>query len=411
MRRGTGVGLAVAAIVSTLHAGAARADDRGDAESLFRIGSAAFDAARYADAAGAFEQAYAKLPLPAIAFSLAQAQRLQYFIDNQPARLQRAVELYHAYIEQQKAGGRIADAAANLGTIEPLLRQLQASGVAIGGGAQARVTQLVVSSDVASARATIDGVSGAVPFMRDVSAGEHDIAIEADGYAPYRGKALAVDGQMRPVEHALVALPATLLVDAPASAHLAIDGRDAGEAWRGKLELPAGPHLVVLSERGHVAIARDLVLTRGASTRLDGKLATTRQRKIARVVWIAGGAATVATGIAVGFALHADSEATSDLAKITAGNASTDTESRYATHRTERDHDVTTSEAFGGVALAALVTGAALYWFDDRAPEIPRKLEIAPSASPTGRRGDRPREVLTADQARPFAWRGHTPGL
>ena len=362
----------------------AHADDRGDAEALYRVGERAFNAAHYADAADTFEQAYAKLPLPAIAFSLAQAHRLQYFIDNQPAHLKRAVELYHLYIDQQKDGGRIADAATNLGTIEPLLRQLEASGVAMGAMARTRTTRLVVSTDVVGAKATVDGTSGTVPFVREVTPGPHAVAIEAEGYVAYHGTALAIDGEMVPVEPALAPQPAALVIDAPRGAHVVIDGRAAGDAPLGKLELPAGPHLVVITQRGHMPIARDLVLARGNAQRIAAPLATTRQRKVARGVLIGGGALVVAAGVAGLVTYSASSDASADHDRIVAGNASEATLAHYQKRRAERDADLPATEALAGVALAALVTGAALYWFDDRAPEAPRKLEITPTVSASG---------------------------
>jgi len=180
-------------LVCLLAPAVALADDKSDAETLFRSGERAFTAAHYADAADAFEQAYAKLPLPAIAFSLAQAHRLQYFVDNQPQHLDRAVQLYHAYIDKQKTGGRVADAVANLAQIEPLLRELQASGAMKGGApVVAKRTRLMVTSDVEGARATIDGDGGPTPLVREVTPGEHTVVVEADGYASYTVKTSAI---------------------------------------------------------------------------------------------------------------------------------------------------------------------------------------------------------------------------
>ena len=80
-------------------------------------------------------------------FFMAQAHRLQYFTTNQPQHLVRAGELYHAYIDQQKTGGRIADAVTALADIEPLLRQLGPNAMkAIAPVAKA--TRLVVIADV-----------------------------------------------------------------------------------------------------------------------------------------------------------------------------------------------------------------------------------------------------------------------
>jgi hypothetical protein len=377
-----------AVILACLVAGAstAQADDRADAQALFRVGEAAFNAAHYGDAAEAFEQAYAKLALPAIAFSTAQAHRLQYFVDNQPAHLARAVALYHVYIDQQKEGGRIADAVANLGTIEPLLHQLQASGVAMGSAASAPKTRLIVSTDAPRARATIDGESGPVPYAREVTPGEHAVTIEAEGFVPYSGKVLAVDGIMVPVERDLAPKSARLAVaKAPSGARVSIDGRSAGEPSAAGFELPAGPHLIVITARGRVPLARDLSFDRGQTIALDAPLATTRQRRAARYTLIGGGVLAVLGGVEALSARSADHDASQLYTQsITTGGLAGGDLATYNQRRADRDNDVHASEVFAGAAVAALVTGAALYWFDDpREPESVHSIApVAPMVGP-----------------------------
>ena len=124
VRRLAALGGTFAAAVLLLTAQPARADEKAEAQKRFRSGEVAFKAGDYVVAAEAFEEAYALLPLPAIAFSTAQSYRLQYFIDKQPARLRRAVELYRVYVDQTPKGGRREDAVANLAEVEPLLGRL-----------------------------------------------------------------------------------------------------------------------------------------------------------------------------------------------------------------------------------------------------------------------------------------------
>src|SRR5438445_11938404 len=94
--------------VATAHA------DRSKAEQYFYAGEAAFKNQNFAAAAANFELAYREDPLPEIAFSAAQAYRRQYFIDGKPDHVKRAFDLYQAYLDKVKTGGRVADAADGL---------------------------------------------------------------------------------------------------------------------------------------------------------------------------------------------------------------------------------------------------------------------------------------------------------
>src|SRR5262245_36246218 len=79
---------------------AARADDVAAAKDLFKAGAAAYGAGDYRAAIQALEGAYRLTPLPAIAFSLAQAERREFFVSREPSHLARAVELFRLYLTQ-----------------------------------------------------------------------------------------------------------------------------------------------------------------------------------------------------------------------------------------------------------------------------------------------------------------------
>ena len=72
----------------------------------------------------------------------AQAYRLGYRIEPRLELARRAVELYQAYLDKVKRGGRVADAADSLGQMETEVRKLvaagaQATAVSRRGGANA----------------------------------------------------------------------------------------------------------------------------------------------------------------------------------------------------------------------------------------------------------------------------------
>jgi hypothetical protein len=347
----------------------ARADDKADAEMFFRAGEKAFNAGQYGPAADAFEQAYAKLPLPAIAFSTAQANRLQYFIDKQPMRLKRAVELYRKYIEDQKTGGRVSDAASNLAQLEPLLRQIEASGANMTAPMPPRQTRLMVMADVDGAKVSIDGEVGDAPLVKEVKVGEHAIEVTADGYFPIDVKAKAVDGEMIPVDVQLKPKPALLDVHAIGGAHVTVDGRPIGTTPVEGAEVPAGKHLVTVVHTGRTPFVREVELAYGKTATVDAELRTTTQRKASRLVLAAGTGLVIATGLETAYAWKADSDA-SDLAKkLMTGGQTPDDLARYQQLHALRDDRVHTAEVLGGITAAVVVTGALMYLFDDPSPE------------------------------------------
>src|SRR6187399_1040248 len=100
---------AVVLVLASL-AAPARADTMSDAKNFFKAGAAAYTAGDYLAAIQALDAAYRLTPLPGVAFSLAQAERRQYFVSREPAHLVRAIELYRVYLKQVASGGRRADA-------------------------------------------------------------------------------------------------------------------------------------------------------------------------------------------------------------------------------------------------------------------------------------------------------------
>src|SRR3954469_15887621 len=111
------IALTLGALCWPLSALAADSDlDR--AKESFKAGAAAYAAGDYLAAIQALEAAYQLTPLPAIAFSLAQAERRQYFVDRSFAHLERAVTLFRRYIELSPSGSRRADALDALSQLE-----------------------------------------------------------------------------------------------------------------------------------------------------------------------------------------------------------------------------------------------------------------------------------------------------
>lgn len=363
----------VALVTGLALAAPARADDKKEeAKKLFRAGERAFDAGSYDTAAEAFERAYEVLPLPAIAFSAAQAYRLGYFKERDAAKLKRAVQLYRTYIEKQKQGKRVKDAVANLAELEPLLARAE-SGGQVGELDRAQRTSVVLSSPVSEATGSVDGGEPKkLPFDLEVEPGRHRVVIEAPGYRRFDKQVDLVEGQMRAVEGDLEPLPVKLAVTARPGAVVRVDGRRVGEAPLGQpLPVEAGTHFVAVTLRGHHPWVQQVVGGRGETVKLKADLPMTRQRKISFGFVIGAGALLVgatATGLV---ALGAGSEA-KDLEDQRQAQGLTPAElADYRDARDRRDAARAATLGLGGLGLAVGAVGAILYYFDNTPPGEP----------------------------------------
>jgi hypothetical protein len=365
--------------------GAARADDRAAAEKYFRAGEKAYSAQSFSTAAAEFEQAYAALALPQIAFSAAQAYRRAYRVEAKAQYVRRAVELYKLYLGQVKVGGRVGDAADNLGEMERELDRLKLNGAALSDKSQPARTQLGVSvnvSEQASATTTLheigdaprEAIKGLVitvdgkpiePFaLIETEPREHAIAVRADGYFPVDKQALAVAGQASLVEVELRPQPGTLAVHTDAGARLAIDGRAVATSASGGVELAPGKHLLTITRDGREPLGRELVIGRGQQLVVEAPLVKTGRRRA--VPYLVGGAGVLLAGALTTGVLAAvyDSRASGVLDQIHAGNRPPGDADRYASDVSSRDHFATATWALGGAALAMAGVAGALYLFD-----------------------------------------------
>jgi tetratricopeptide (TPR) repeat protein len=358
-------------------AGAGRAqaqdDQRAAAETFFRAGEQAYKAGQYVAAAQAFEEAYKLLPLPAIAFSTAQAHRLQYFIDKEPGRLERAIELYRAYIEQVPKGGRRDDATSSLAELEPIRLRLAEQGKMNSASATDRpATQLMITSQVPGARATIDGHDGEVPLIREVEPGAHRVEVSARGYFSETQTATAVEGKFIVVEMALRPRPALLSVATESGAMVFVDGRPMGVTpLPGPLQLPAGKHFISVSKRGRKPWSKEITLARGDQVAVQAPLGTTTQRRASYWVLGTAGATATAAGVATFLAFSADRDLADLEHRRTTQGLTLDEFARYRELREVRDDRRSFALGLWGTGGAIAVTGALLYWLDTPRAEAP----------------------------------------
>lgn len=377
-------------LVVMMAAPAAWADDqRIEAEKYFRTGERLLNAGEFAAAASSFEDAFEILPLPEIAFSAAQSYRLAYVKDQQPARLKRAVELYRLYLDKVKSGGRVNDATNALLELEPLLQRMEAGGKTIGPMPQTRTTGLMITSEVAPASGKIGNdpkLAGELPLVREVAAGKHEVTVEAKGYEPKTITAIAVEGELVPVEVDLVPLPAIIELKVEDGARIEVDGRTVGTTPLGApLRVDAGKHFVTITKRGKRSYAREVNIERGGTATIKTSLRTTTQRKAARYVLIGSGVLLVGATLSGIGAAGADSEAADLDERRQNGGGITEAElDQYDELRAQRDDLKTSMWVLGGAALVVGAAGGLMYVFDREDAEAPPSFGIAPTASPEG---------------------------
>lgn len=361
------------------------------AKAYFDAGRKAYERSQYDAAIVALEAAYELAPRSGLAFSLAQAHRLQFYLDRDPLKLERAVELYKTYLRQSPSGRRRDDAVDHLATLEPILLRLQQERRLEGlRRKRESETQVMISTDIAGAQAAIDdGPLRDAPLVARIEPGAHRVRVRADGYAPKEVQIQAVEGRLVVVEADLSPLPAALAVETSGGAEVAVGGRVVGRTpLDAPLELDAGRHLVTIRKTGRRPVARELELDRGEAQTLRIDLEPTPQRKIAWAVLGTSGALLVAGGVTAGFAIARDADA-SDLADRLDGGPPLSPSERDELDRltSERDDYRLASALLWGGAVAAGVTSVLLFVFDRPPVDDAKGIELVPGVGGASLRG------------------------
>jgi hypothetical protein len=359
---------AIVVLFALLVVRSAHADERTDAKNYFKAGASAYAAGDYLAAIQALDAAYRLTPLPAIAFSLAQAERRQYFVSREPGHLVRAIELYRVYLKEVPAGGRRADATDALAQLEPL-----ALGVSVAtepGGApvlrEAAKTRIMVTSEAIGARISLDGAASTpTPLIAEVQAGNHTVRVSAEGFFPSDRQVVAIAGELVPVEVELRERPAIVIVEPSIEAELYVDGSYAGRVRKGaRIELASGSHEFAFVRDGRRIESQVIELERGETRRLTVELRWTGQRMAAVSLLVVSGV-TLASGL--GFtALAVDRERAADriLTRRKSAAVTASELSEYDEARSNREQARIGAIASFAVSAGSLVTGAFLYSLD-----------------------------------------------
>jgi hypothetical protein len=365
------------------------------AEESFNAGAAAYAAGDYLAAIQALEAAYALRPVPQIEFSIAQAERRQYFVDRRTEHLSRSVALFRRYLEQAPDGGRRADAIDALSQLEPLLAKAQSSS-APAALAPARSTRVMVLCEVPAARISVDGGEpGPSPLIREVTPGKHEVQVRAPGFRDGQRQVVAVQGELVPVTVTLQEQPSRLQFSAPEDAEVYVDGVLVSQgASLLQLELPSGRHRVSVAQKGHRVATQSLQLNRGELATTSFELTPTRQR-VASHVLFAGGAVALAAGGAFSYlALNSENDAKEFVQRQKQQNQTMGELVRYDADVTRRNRYRLLAGASFAASLGLLVTGLFLHELDTpSADDLYRSLPQPGEARPLAARAPRRLEL------------------
>jgi hypothetical protein len=134
----------------------------------------------------------------------------------------------------------------NVGTSDIIKFDLVAAGA--GGGATSKIK---IVSPVPEARAFIDGANvGTAPIDKDVTAGEHYIVVEKEGYAKFEQKVSIEAGQTLTVTAVLRSVGKVRFLSTPGGAEIVLDGKVMGKTPF-ETDVEGGAHVVTLRLEGY----------------------------------------------------------------------------------------------------------------------------------------------------------------
>lgn len=381
-------------------------DEVERARTFFNAGAQAYSAARYGDAVRSFDQAYELAPRPQLLFSLAQAERKEFFATNDASYLRRAIQHYKAYLEQVPSGGRRSEATEAKADLEARLARLDPQQAAAGAApAEKRKARVTVYSATPGAQASIDGgPPQELPYFGDLEPGKHRVRVFADGYFDGEREVSGDKPIDQPVDLPLRERPALVTVALDTTADILVDGRIVATAPVSRpIEISPGPHVLSVAANGKKPLSQDVVLPRGKPFRFEPKLESSGQRVVA-LSMLGAGAVGVVTGVVFGaLSLGQESRAKNIEEDRAAGNIDA---GRLEAHNRAIDR----RDAFRNVSVvtlsvgAALAAGGALLYFLDR-PTVnvlpPRSVEPAPGPRPS-----QPVDITASPLVGPGIWGG-----
>jgi hypothetical protein len=349
------------------------ASDLERAKESFKAGATAYAAGDYLAAIQALDAAYRLTPLPAIAFSLAQAHRRQYFVDHAREHLERSIALFREYVEHAPGGSRRADALDALSQLEPLAAaRPTAPSLGESSADPVRRTRVLITSDAPGAQLVLDGApASSSPLIREVEPGKHRVRVSAPGFYPSERELNAIPGELTLTPVPLREQPSTLGIWTSPEADIYIDGEyvsPGGDAVM--VQLSSGKHRLAVGQKGHVVALREVTMQRGKAQNIRVVLEQTPQRITSQVLFIAGAASLGASLVFSAFATRAEGDAEEYLGALEYRNITRADLTSYNTAIADRDR----FRLATGVSLAAsagfFITGLFLHELDKPNPQL-----------------------------------------
>lgn len=347
------------------------------ARELFKAGSDAYRDGEYAVAIEAFEAALDLTPRASVMFALAQSLRLQYFVDGQRERLERAIELYRRYGDSADADPALQVVA--LRHLAALITSLQE----LNRRRDATVGRLIVSTGVEGATVRVgerDPVEA--PATLELPPGLVQVRVEAPRFQPQTVETMVIGGDSVALNLDLVPIPGRLVLDSPEGAEVIVDGRAQGAAPVPPIELAPGVHRVAVLASGRRAFVTTVEIAAAREVTLETPLELTGQRILAWGMFSVTGLLVAGTAVTAGLALDREAKADALLDRWEANGLNQDEAAAYADRVAERDAWVEGSIALGAAALVAGGIGAALWLFDQ--PTAPTGPVLTPTVTPDG---------------------------
>lgn len=390
----------------TALAKAPTADEIDRARTFFNAGAQAYSAQRFAQAVRSFEQALELAPRPQLLFSLAQAERKEFFASSDPAMLKRAITHYKAYLEQAPAGGRQSEATDAKNELESRLARLDpalAAGVA-APATETRKARVTVYSATTGALTSIDGgPPQELPYFGELRPGKHRVRVFADGYFD---RELEVSGDKpvdQPVDLPLQERPSVVSVVLDQTADFLVDGRIVATTPVSRsIEIPAGPHVLSVVANGKKPLSQEVVLPRGKAFRFEPKLEVSGQRILAYSLLGVGAASIITGGVFGVFALGQEGKAKGIEDDLASGNIEADRVDAHNKALSRRDafRDVSIVTLSAGAALAA--GGVLLYLFDRPTVNVLPPRSVEPTPTPRSQ----PIDITASPTLGPGMWGG-----
>ncbi|MDB4997512.1 MAG: TonB-dependent receptor [Myxococcaceae bacterium] len=407
LRRSSTAVLGIVALVTTTTLASAKeptSDEVDRARTFFNAGAQAYSAARYADAVRSFDQAYELAPRPQLLFSLAQAERKEYFAGNDASYLRRAIQHYKAYLEQVPSGGRRSEATEAKADLEArLARDPQAQAGNAPPPVEKRKARVTVYSATPGAQTSIDGgPAQELPYFGDLEPGKHRVRVFAEGFIDAEREVSGDRPIDQPVDLPLQERPSIVTVVLDTTADILLDGRIVATAPVSRpIELPPGPHVLSVAANGKKPLSQEVSLPRGKPFRFEPKLEASGQRVVA-VSMLGVGAVSIATGVVFGvLSLGQESSAKSIASDRATGNIGADQLDSYNSAIDRRDAFRTVSIVTLAAGGALAVGGGLLYLFDRPTVSVlpPRGMEPTPAPKP-----NQPTDLTASPMLGPGIW-------